>query len=447
MEQRRRAVDLYFSEGMTPGRVIAELGYPSESCLASWVSRDPRYGRRRRCSYTLDFRIGAARRVVAGEHYAAVARDVGRSPASVWRWADAYRRKGIGGLMTGHDDARLTAADDGCDDPAELKRRLEALRLENAVLRETVNVLKADDPRLDPSGLTSRERARVVDALRGEFGLGAALGAVGLGRGAYYYQRAVVAAGDRYAALRERVRFLFEEGGRVWGYRAIHAMLRRDERDPLVVSEKVVRRIMREEGLRPLYLRRPKRWSSCKGEPSEAPANLVNRDFHAERPNALWLTDVTRFSMDGYKCWLSPVIDCFDGMVVSWTLSRSPGAAMADGMLLDAIATLGDGERPVIHSDRGCHYRWPEWIRICEENGLTRSMSAKGCSPDNAAMEGFFGRLKNEFFHCRDWRGVGYERFRERLAAYLTHSNETRIKKSLGWQSPVQYRKSLGLAA
>ena len=62
-------------------------------------------------------------------------------------------------------------------------------------------------------------------------------------------------------------------------------------------------------------------------------------------------------------------------------------------------------------------------------------------------MEGFFGRLKNEFFHCRDWRGVGYERFRERLAAYLTHSNETRIKKSLGWQSPVQYRKSLGLAA
>ena len=99
---------------------------------------------------------------------------------------------------------------------------------------------------------------------------------MGLGRGAYYYQRTVVAAGDRYAALRERVRFLFEEGGRVWGYRAIHAMLRRDERDPLVVSEKVVRRIMREEGLRPLYLRRPKRWSSCKGELSEAPANLVN---------------------------------------------------------------------------------------------------------------------------------------------------------------------------
>ena len=279
--------------------------------------------------------------------------------------------------MAGHDDARLPAADDGSDDPAELKRRLEALRLENAVMRETIDVLKAGDPRLDPSGLTSREKARVVDALRGEFGLAAALGAVGLGRSTYYYQRAVVAAGDKYAVLRERVRVLFEEGGRVWGYRTIHAMLRRDPADPLVVSEKVVRRIMREEGLRPVYLRRPKRWSSYRGELSEAPANLVNRDFRAERPNTLWLTDVTQFSMDGYKCWLSPVVDCFDGMVVSWTLSRSPGAAMADGMLLDAVATLGDGERPVIHSDRGCHYRWPGWIRICVYlfNGLCAGLS------------------------------------------------------------------------
>lgn len=131
-----------------------------------------------------------------------------------------------------------------------------------------------------------------------------------------------------------------------------------------------------------------------RGEIGRAPANLVNRDFHAERPNMLWLTDVTQFAMDGYKCWLSPVVDCFDGKIVSWRLSRSPDAAMADGMLLDAIATLGNGERPVIHSDRGCHYRRPGWIRICEEHGLTHSMSAKRCSPDNAAMGGVLRRAQ-----------------------------------------------------
>ena len=69
------------------------------------------------------------------------------------------------------------------------------------------------------------------------------------------------------------------------------------------------------------------------------------------------------------------------------------------------------GETPVIHSDRGCHYRWPEWIRICKGHGLTRSMSAKGCSPDNAAAEGFFGRLKQEFFHKRDFTGVTVDGF------------------------------------
>lgn len=69
------------------------------------------------------------------------------------------------------------------------------------------------------------------------------------------------------------------------------------------------------------------------------------------------------------------------------------------------------GEAPVIHSDRGCHYQWPEWIRICKGHGLTRSMSTKGCSPDNAAAEGFFGHLKQEFFHKRDFTGVTVDGF------------------------------------
>ena len=237
------------------------------------------------------------------------------------------------------------------DDVEELRRQVEVLRLENAVMRETIDVLKADDPRLDPSMLTNRERTRVVDAIRGEFGLAACLKAVGLKRSTYYYERGAIAAGDRYAVLRARVAGLFEQGGRAWGYRTIHRMLRLDESDPIVVSEKVVRRIMREGAMRPVYLKRPKRWSSYAGEIGEAPANLVERDFHADAPNMLWVTDVTQFTMDGYKCWLSPVVDCFDGMVVSWTLSRSPNADMANRMLLDAVATLRDGEHPIIHFD------------------------------------------------------------------------------------------------
>ncbi|WP_337927056.1 DEAD/DEAH box helicase [Bifidobacterium adolescentis] len=105
---------------------------------------------------------------------------------------------------------------------------------------------------------------------------------------------------------------------------------------------------------------------------------------------------------------------------------------MANGMLADACSTLKDGEKPIIHSDRGCHYRWPEWIRICKEHGLTRSMSAKGCSPDNAAAEGFFGRLKQEFFHRRSFAGVSMDGFIDMLDDYMVWYRDKRIKTEFG---------------
>ena len=71
---------------------------------------------------------------------------------------------------------------------------------------------------------------------------------------------------------------------------------------------------------------------------------------------------------------------------------------MANSSLLGACSQLKEGEHTKGHSDRGCRYRWPGWIRICKDHGIVRSMSRKGCSPDNARAESFFGRLKIEFF-------------------------------------------------
>ena len=75
-------------------------------------------------------------------------------------------------------------------------------------------------------------------------------------------------------------------------------------------------------------------------------------------------------------------------------------------------------------------------------------MSKKGCLPDNSAIEGFFGRLKNEFFHHRNRSGgVAVPEFCRILDAHLRYYNERRPKEGLGWLSPMQYRRSLGLAA
>jgi transposase InsO family protein len=73
-------------------------------------------------------------------------------------------------------------------------------------------------------------------------------------------------------------------------------------------------------------------------------------------------------------------------------------------------------------------------------------MSKKGCSPDNAACEGFFGRTKNEMFYGRSWTGVSIAQLIDELDSYLRWYNEERIKMSLGGKSPKAYRQSLGLA-
>ena len=203
---------------------------------------------------------------------------------------------------------------------------------------------------------------------------------------------------------------------------------------------------MREEGLSVIYNKKKRTYSSYKGEISAHPGDKVKRNFHADKPNEKWLTDITQFKLPSCKCYLSAIIDCFDGKVAAYELSRTPDADLANSTLLAAIARLEDGDRPILHSDCGCHYRWPGWIAICDAEGIVRSMSKKACSPDNAACEAFFGRLKNEFFYYRDWEGVSFEEFSMRLDSYIDYYNRLR-KKTLGWLNPVEYRRALGYAA
>lgn len=181
------------------------------------------------------------------------------------------------------------------------------------------------------------------------------------------------------------------------------------------LSARMVRRIMGAYGLCPPYVKPTRHYNSQEGVLSPALPNLVHRNFHASAPNRLWLTDISQMNLDGCKAYLSTIIDCFDGKVVSWKLSRHPNAALANSSLLDAIKTLKQGEHPIIHSDRGWDSQWPGWKSVCSHYGLIRSMSAKGCSPDNSAMEGFSARLKNEFFYYRDWKGISFNDFKQKL--------------------------------
>lgn len=250
--------------------------------------------------------------------------------------------------------------------------------------------------------------------------------------------------GDQHAELRQTVVALFKANHHCYGYRRIHSALARGRRH---VCEKVVRRLMKQEQLIVATVKR-RRYSSYQGELDTAPENLINRDSQAAVPNKKWLTDITEFRLPAGKVYLSPIIDCFDGLVVSRSVGTRSSAELVNTMLDAAIETIADSpDRPLVHSDRGAHYRWPGWLSRMNKACPQRSMSRKACSPDNAACEGFFGRLKNEIFYHRNWMDTTLEQFMQQLDSYIRWYNQHRIKLSLGGRSPLEYRQSLGIAA
>jgi len=113
-------------------------------------------------------------------------------------------------------------------------------------------------------------------------------------------------------------------------------------------------------------------------------------------------------------------------------------------MLIELHNIIPNESKPIIHSDRGSHYRIFDWINLIDDYGYVRSMSRRGCSPDNAACEGYFGILKREFFYNHDWSNTTIDVFINELNKYLSWFKNTRIKEMLGYLSPMDYRISLG---
>ncbi len=276
-----------------------------------------------------------------------------------------------------------------------LKKEISHLKLERDVLEKAAEILKKVKG-VNLKKLTNAEKAELIGALSKTHKIKGLLNYLNIARSSYFYHFGTSGRDDKYKILRVKIKTIFNENACCYGYRRIHAELKKSS---TVVSEKVVRRIMSEETLIANYAKKKRKYSSYQGKISPAVTNVINREFRAESPNQKWLTDLTEFALPAGKVYLSPVIDCFDGIIVNWSIGTNPTANLVNTMLDGSVSKLSPGDTPIIHSDRGCHYQWPDWIKKVEDAGLIRSMSKKGCSPDNAACEGFFGRIKNELFY------------------------------------------------
>ena len=158
----------------------------------------------------------------------------------------------------------------------------------------------------------------VIIALRDKYPVKRILEVFDMAKSSYCYQQKQIKKENKIVKIKERIKILFFENHKRYGYRRIHLLLKREG---IIISEKIVRSIMKEENLIVRIIRQ-KKYSSYLGEISPAVPNEIQRDFHADKPNKKWLTDITEFKIGEGKVYLSPIIDCFDGMPITWTVGK-----------------------------------------------------------------------------------------------------------------------------
>ncbi len=245
---------------------------------------------------------------------------------------------------------------------------------------------------------------------------------------------------DKYESAKEEITAIYHENKGRYGYRRITTELR--SRD-LPLNHKTVQRLMKELGL--VCRVRMKKYHSYKGEVGKIAPNLLNRDFHADKPNQKWVTDVTEFSLFGEKLYLSPILDLHSSDLVSYTISDRPVLGMVTAMLDKAFENIPDGTNLVLHSDQGWQYQHKQYQRMLREKGVRQSMSRRGNCLDNAVMENFFGLLKSELLYLQEFRSM--EHFKQELIEYLDYYNNRRIKAKLKGLPPAIHRQQALSAA
>lgn len=174
-------------------------------------------------------------------------------------------------------------------------------------------------------------------------------------------------------------------------------------------------------------------------KPQHIAENRLNRDFHADKPNEKWLTDVTEFKyyigLEKHKIYLSAILDLYDRRIVSFIIrDRNDNSLVFD--TFDTAVTANPSAHPLFHSDRGYQYTNRTFHGKLVKAGMEPSMSRVGKCIDNGPMEGFWGILKRERYYGK--RFMDRESLVEMIRHYIIYYNRKRVQRNLGVLTPCE---------
>ena len=206
----------------------------------------------------------------------------------------------------------------------------------------------------------------------------------------------------------------------------------------VAVNHKRVERIMAELGIAGRCGRRKVR-TTWRDPNAELASDLVKRDFTADEPDELWLTDVTYIATDEGWLYLCSILDVFSRRFVGWSLQDH----LRTELCLDALdaAAMVRGKRcffgTVLHSDHGCQYTAENFKKRCEQLGIVQSMGTVGDSYDNSMMESAWASLKRELVY--ETHFATREEARRAVFEWIVWYNSERLHSSIDYMSPMEF--------
>ncbi len=291
------------------------------------------------------------------------------------------------------------------------------------------------------STLPIEEKVELIDRLQKKYSLRMIYEALDFNRGTYYY-RVVRDNQTLYEKRKEELKILiqqiYDDNHQIFGAEKITAILK-DQGEPVIAP--TVRELMQELGLLSVRLTAKTLYDR---EHKKPPTNLLNQQFYIERPNQVWVSDVTQFRFNQKTYYICAIIDLYARYVIAYRIGMRNSTQLTKSTFKDAYEMRKPKGDLLFHTDRGANYRSKTFCAYLKSLNVMQSFSRSHNPFDNSVMESFFSSFKREELYRTKYRSK-YE-FRTAIEVYIDFYNKRRPHRKNKYKSPYQkeiefYRK------
>ena len=351
----------------------------------------------------------------AGESVAEICADTGVARSTFYTWIRPY-------TTTITDSGHVVSQQEFI----KMKQRIRKLEQKVEILQKVSCTASAP----------LQEKLQELSKLYGQYSVHALCEALCVSRGTFYnhiFRRKEVTAYDkRKSEMRKHIKAVFDESHQRFGANKIAAVL---STQGISTSSKYVRELMQEMGLQSIT--RYSKRDYQKGKRLAKKQNVLQRQFKADEPNRVWVSDVTCFKINDKYLYICVILDLFSRKVVAYRVSPKNSTYLITSTFRQAYQNRNAPQSLMFHSDQGAQYTSKTFCKLLHMNKVVQSFSAPGQPHDNAVMESFFSFMKREEIYRTHYKSE--QQFAKSVDNYIEFYNTQRPHSTLNYKTPDQF--------